>query len=374
MKLENMYIISWFGSDPVLADRRRDMHRAQLQWSRQHGLQPVVFAQQYRPEDYEDGVTYIVNDGPVLHPGPARNRLLEHFYLTDADYAVFADNDGVLYEGPQHGDSARYVELMRELPIDEFEHIDIIDPINPQRVAFTEELANDIYRTHLLYRRTNRIKGTLFFMKNIMRHRGMRHWFDEQLFNDNGRMRPGEDTEFAVAALFKGLGCYTTHCAIVKELGTGHSTWTSSNEHANIVPIYRAINAKYGRDIYRIPEEIIKTFSAVGHSIAPDGTRAFHIATDADSRRRSLSRDHTDIVLYETTAMPVQQLLEWAEAHIDDAVLKEWLAEQRRKKRKFVNLSKNKVRFDWEQIPMFIPGPPNKISVRKPQHMLDAAP
>ena len=93
MKINNCYIISWFGRDPDLRERRRRMHQTQIEWCHKHSLHPVVFAQEYEDGDYLDGVTYIRNEGAVLHPGPARNVLLKHFYQTDDDYAVFADND-----------------------------------------------------------------------------------------------------------------------------------------------------------------------------------------------------------------------------------------------------------------------------------------
>lgn len=58
MKINNIYIISWFGKDPALADKRRDMQQVpkdwlntgknnQLtgirgMWSKWHNLGPVI--------------------------------------------------------------------------------------------------------------------------------------------------------------------------------------------------------------------------------------------------------------------------------------------------------------------------------------------
>ena len=58
MKFEKCYIISWFGPDSTNA-RRAEIHKRQLDWVKKNDLQPVVFAQNYKEEQYEPGVEYI---------------------------------------------------------------------------------------------------------------------------------------------------------------------------------------------------------------------------------------------------------------------------------------------------------------------------
>ena len=366
MKINNIYIISWFGKDPVLADKRRDIHQAQLAWCKKHNLNPIVFAQEYKETDYVDGVTYIKNTGPVLHPGPARNTLLRHFYQTDDDFAVFADNDGVLYEAEQHGDSSRYIEIMRSLPVEDFDSIDLIDPLNPARIAFTKEIATDIYKTHLVYRKTNKIKGTVFFIKNIKKHKDTELFFDEVTFNHNGKMLPGEDTEFAVAALMSGLGCYYTYNAIINELGANFSTWASSNEHSNIVPIYESMNKKYQGNLFRIPEDTVKMFSHIGYSKAPDGKYVFRLALDPEERRKVFEKHyHTNVTFYEIPLMPVDDAMQYALTNIDDVVLRNLLNDLIRQNKTFINRGKKRIKFNWNLVPLVIPALPDKITIRK---------
>lgn len=366
MKLNNIYIVSWFGNDPELAKKRRAVHLTQLDWCKKHNLHPVIYAQGYNESDYVDGPTYIKHTGSILHPGPARNVLLQHFYQSDDDFGVFADNDGILYEGSQHGDSANYIKIMRSLPIEEFTAIDLIDPLNPARMAFAKEIQDDIYKTNLVYRRANKIKGTLFFLKNIKKYKDTELFFDEVIFNDNGKMLPGEDTEFCLAALFKGLGCYYTYNAIVNELATEHSTWTSTNEHSNIVPIYEMMNSKYGCTLYKIPEDIVKTFKSIGYSFAPDGKCVFRLAINPDERRKIFEKfNHTNITFYDIPGLPIEDAIQYALANIEDPVLQGLLEKQIKSKKTFINRGKNRIKFNWLMIPPTIPMTPNKIIITK---------
>lgn len=367
MKIDRCYIISWFGRDPELRQRRKAMHQAQLSWCREHALHPVVFAQEYEPSDYEPDVTYIKNTGDLLHPGPARNRLLEVFYNSDDDYAVFADNDGVLYQAPQHGDSARYIEIMRGLDIENFDRIDIINPANPQRTAFVKEIADSSYQTHLVFRKSNKIKGTVFFMKNLKKHdRLPLLWFDEALFNDQGRMLPGEDTEFGVAAWMSGLGCYHTFNAIVNELGADHSTWAQQNEHADIVPIYQSINQKYQKTLFVIPDDVVKHYSYIGYSQAPNGKYVFRVAVDPVERQKVFEKyNHTNVKFYAIPPMTVDQAMQHGLANIEDPVLQSVLNELVKQKKTFINRGKKRVQFDWTQTPFTVPALSDKILVKK---------
>lgn len=366
MKINNIYIISWFGNTPALIEKRRASHLVQLAWCEKHNLHPVIFAQNYSESDYVSGPTYIKHTGAVLHPGPARNMLLKHFYQTQDDYAVFADNDGILYEAEQHGDSATYVELMRSLPIEDFASIDMIDPVNPARIAFSKEIATDVYKSSLIYRKTSKVKGTVFFLKNLKLHHDTELFFDEVMFNDNGKMLPGEDTEFCVAAMFAGLGCYYTYNAIVNELATTHSTWTTENEHKNIVPIYQSLNAKYKGELYKIPEDVVKTFASIGYSIAPDGRCVFRLAVDPVSRRVVLEKhNHTNITFYPVPDLPIADAVQYALTNIDDTVLHDLLNKQIRENKQFINRGKKRIKFNWELIPTVIPLLPDKIVINK---------
>ena len=368
MKLNNIYIISWFGREPALAKKRRKIHHVQLEWCAKHNLHPVVFAQEYSELDYVNDVTYIKNTGALLHPGPARNQLLKHFYQSDDDFAVFADNDGVLYENKQHGDSANYIELMRSLPIDDFVNIDLIDPINPSRVAFSKEIATEVYQTHLTYRKSNKIKGTVFFLKNIKKYKDTDLFFDEVIFNLNGQMLPGEDTEFGIAALFQGLGCYYTYNAIVNELARNCSTWTSTNEHKNIVSIYESLNKKYQSKLYSIPEEIVKTFAGIGYSMSLDGKYVFRLAVNPKDRSALLEKyNQSNITFYNIPNLPVSNAMQYALVNFDDPILRDLLNEQIHKNKKFINVGKNRIKFNWNLVPMTIPLLPDKIRVAKIQ-------
>ena len=368
MLINNIYIISWFGKDPALREKRQQKHKIQLEWCWAHNLHPVVFAQEYADEDFVDNVTYIKNTGPLLMPGPARNQLLKHFYESTNDFGVFADNDGVLYESVQHGDSAQYVEIMRKLPIDDYAAVDLIDPVNPARIPFSDEITTDIYKTHLVYYRTNKVKGTLFFIKNLKKHKNTELYFDEQLFNDNGKMLPGEDTEFAIAASMQGFGCYYTYNAIVKELAPKDSTWTSTNEHKNIVPIYHSINKKYQVELFVIPRDVVKTFSYIGYYKSSAGKYVFQLTTNkavAWKQHTLTKENYSDIKFYEIPLLTVADAIQYALTNINDTTLHNIIADDKKKNKTHANLGKNKVRFNWTVVPITIPTLPKKIQIFK---------
>jgi hypothetical protein len=252
---------------------------------------------------------------------------------------------------------------MQSLPVEEFESIDLIDPVNPARIAFTKEIASEIYKTHLVYRKTNKIKGTVFFIKNIKKHKNTELFFDEVTFNNNGKMLPGEDTEFAVSALMSGLGCYYTYNAIVNELGTNFSTWASSNEHSNIVTIYESINKKYQGNLFKIPEDTVKMFSHIGYSKAPDGKYVFRLALDPDERQKVFEKhNHTDVTFYEIPLMPVDDAMQYALTNIDDIVLRNLLNDLIRQKKTFTNRGKKRIKFNWDLV---LPTLPDKIAINK---------
>ena len=365
MQISNIYIISWFGEDPTLIDRRRKIHQTQLDWCKKHNLHPVVFAQNYAESDYVDGVTYIKHTGPVIYPGPARNQLLKHFYKTNDDYAVFADNDGILYEDTQHGDSANFVELLRSSSTEDFASIDLINPADPARLAFTKELASAVYRDHLVFRKTNKVKGTIFFLKNVLKHKETELYFDETIFDSGTNLIPGEDLEFGVAATMQGLGVYYTYNAILNELARNESTWAESNSNRNSVPTYNLINNKYHCELFNIPDDVVKKYEYVGYSLLR-GKYDIRLAVDQEQRRKVLAKNHhTDIQFYRIPLSTVADAVQYALKNIDDVKLRDLIEEQIRQNKTHINRGKQRTQFNWNLVPLTIPLLPDKVLIKK---------
>lgn len=256
MKLGTIYIISWFGKDTELRAKRKEIHRKQVEWAATHNLHPVIYAQGYAPEDFLAGPTYIVNEDSehILHPGPARNVLLRHFYASDDDYAVFADNDSLLYEGEKYGNTNYFFEKMKSLDITQLSDVDIIGVTDPCKSPFREETEKSIYDEHLVFKRSTQLKGSMILVKNLKKFYDKELFFDEENFSIDGKMIVGEELCFAIDAMLDGLGCFTTFNAILKELAHTSSTWASTKEDRDILVTKKIINRKHKQDIFKITE------------------------------------------------------------------------------------------------------------------------
>ncbi len=266
MKLSKIYIISWFGNDTELRAKRKEIHKKQVEWVYSHNLHPVIYAQEYEPDDFLVGPTYVVNTGYLKHPGPARNILLKNFYDSDDDYAVFADNDSLLYEGERYGNTNDFFKKLRSLDIKDpdFSNVDIIGVTNPGRSPFREETEKPIYNDNLVFKRTTQLKGSMFLVRNRKKFYNRELVFDEENFvNEQGKMIGGEELCFAVDAMMTGLGVFTTFNAILKELASNQSTWAGSSHERELLSAKRIINKNHGQNIFKITEDNLTTFETL---------------------------------------------------------------------------------------------------------------
>ena len=228
MKLTTAYIISWFGLDDV-KQKRQQYHANQLAWCSQQQLQAHVLAQEYANSDYAPQVIYTKNTGALMFPGTARNKLLEHFYNSDQDYAVFADNDSILHSGEQHCDSKNFIELFRTISLEKLGSVDALFPVNPANQPFnkTYQENQQLFADNLVFRRSTAVKGSWFILKNLKKFYGQELYYDQASFTDSrGKMIGGEDIDFGLQMLKNNMGVYQCQNIILKELGHTVSTWT----------------------------------------------------------------------------------------------------------------------------------------------------
>jgi hypothetical protein len=378
MKLNNVYIISWFGNDASLVERRKAIHEKQLEWAAAHKLNPIVLAQGYKKNDYVDGVTYIKpKTKKILLPGNARNLLLKHFYKSGEDFAVFADNDTILYEDTQHGDSARFVEILRGMDIADFEKIDLIVAQNPSRNAFRTELRNTLYKKNLLFRRTYKMNGAMFFLKNLKTYHSKELYFDEVNFEKDGKLITGEDCDFVVNALHNGLGCYHTFCAIFNEMARSHSTWAENVEERRVAnDALPLMNAKYGKELFTFSDLTAnkhKAFSAVGHSRSLEGRLKLRFAVDREWRHNQLVHyQEQDITFYDLPEpMSVPDALDYTKKsrfYKKDATLRDLVDKATKSvgtgKQCVTRRGKPKSKFNWDVLDTKIPA---RLELVKPK-------
>ena len=233
--IKTAYIISWFGNDKKGGQKRRKYHNEQVDWFLKKGIKLCILAQHYSDDDYiqNENVKYIVHDeeNVVLTPGQARNKLLDEFYNSDEDFAIFADNDSVLRD-PDN--SLSFFDEMNKQPAADYKAVDLFVPINPINEPFTKkwEEGKELYdNNHVFVRHTN-IKGSLFFLRNLKKFYDLELKFaPEYDKSDSGGILGGEDGDFALMLISEGYGVYKNENVVLRELGSdSYSTWSSSRD------------------------------------------------------------------------------------------------------------------------------------------------
>jgi hypothetical protein len=243
--LSSMYIISWFGNDDIRS-QRAEYHKKQLAWAKSQGLAIYVVAQQYQKHEYDSEVTYLDYTLPegvkVLLPAEARNVCLRHFYKSNANFAIMADNDAVLYDKEQHCDSKDFVETFNKVDPLELTGVDLFLPINPARVPFTKEHKDnrDTYNNHFVFKRATEGKGSFAVIKNFKKFYNNEIYYDEKSFMTSDRkIIPHEDTDFLMSVYENGYSGFMCKNIVLRELAYANdvSTWAGDTERnaANLI-------------------------------------------------------------------------------------------------------------------------------------------
>lgn len=229
-KFEKMYIISWFGNNEH-SEKRYEIHQRQLEWCFSSSLQPVVLAQNYRDDQYTNNVEYIKHNGEVLKAIQARNVLLYQFYNSDEDFAVFADNDCYLYSGEKYGANDKFAEIIRNIPFENFENVDMLIGLDPATSPFTKDLQlnkqNDEVSWRLL---PGFIASGFFILKNLKKHHNKEIYFDENFIKSDGSIIACEDQDFPIQLIHENMGVFICKNLIRKEEGATNSTWNNDRD------------------------------------------------------------------------------------------------------------------------------------------------
>lgn len=209
--MTKMYVISWFGGERP--DRRAYHHGLQLEWAKQQGFDVHVVAQEYQEQQKQPGVVYL-GDNSRMTPGAARNIAKAHFYQTNDDWAVFADDDAWVNNINPNQDWR--VLLTQDVP-----SVDLFLP--PSHMVPYVKMYNDLGRDgqeNFCFQRVARLKGSFYVMRNLRKHYG------QELYHANPDLLPGEDVHFGFDLIKAGFGMYTLMNIKLMEKYTA-STWTT---------------------------------------------------------------------------------------------------------------------------------------------------
>ena len=251
-----IYIIAYHGNDPETRQKRSDNHNKQIEWWLDYDseIEIRILAQDFTEDEYWDNprVKYIDRLTSPTPPASARNILLNHFYDTNEQWAVFADSDAILNLHPNFPHTHNNIcATLRDNP-DSFKDIDLFCPHNDQRPGdgafyskfcpegehkLVDREGNPLVRdkeykgvdwdNELVFdRKLTHMKGTLFFVKNNPERLLMDEYFNVHPEGTKSILG-GEDDEFMVRFVMSNKGTYMLRNTMLKEMTAG-STWSDT--------------------------------------------------------------------------------------------------------------------------------------------------
>ena len=236
-----IYVIAYHGSDPDTRFKRQRNHDDQIAWWLDYDseIEFRILAMDFLDSEYWDNprVTYIDRLDTPIPPASARNILLNHFYDTDEEWAIFADSDAILNLHPKFKHTHRNICEDLRNHTDAFSDVDLFCPHNDQRPgdgAFYDKYNNvdpayknvDWNNELVFDRKLTHMKGTLFFVKNNQERILMDEYFNVHPTGSKPFLG-GEDDEFMVRFVMENKGTYMLRNIMLKEL-TGGSTWSDT--------------------------------------------------------------------------------------------------------------------------------------------------
>lgn len=243
MKFENAYIISY--KSPKWTDKqlkkREETHAKQVEWFKSQGFNVFIFAQ-YEP--VLEGVTYLPWDGKHYLPGNARNVCLRHFYESDSDYCILADDDGWLADKTVYSGPIKKV-LEAANPLNSPFPVGLMCPILPQMDPYGEFLKKygDVIKHSLVLRNRPHQAGIFLILKNLKKHHNDPVFFREDWAESDGSVKYGEDAIFSMEITKRGYGSYKLWNYMCMDYGTTNSSHAYGvQEQSIITQRHRAIN------------------------------------------------------------------------------------------------------------------------------------
>ena len=251
--LETMYIISWFGNTNEIKEKRRKYHLKQIQWAKNNNLNTYILPQFYNKSDYVDGINYIETGvGHLLIQPEARNILLKHFYNSSENYAIFADNDSILYE-EGHCDSNDFFNIFNKIPLESLNDIDLFFPLNPQQMPFNKDFEKNAieYKNNFVFKRCPDSKGSFLIVKNLKKFYNKEIYFDCDFISKERTLIAHEDQAFGFEFLKNGYSCYMLKNIVLNELTGNSSTWVDQKD--------RKAKNQFGKELLAKKFNLIKS-------------------------------------------------------------------------------------------------------------------
>lgn len=231
------YIVSYLGSEESLVQKRLAIHNKQIDWFLEHSssdLQISIFDQNYRPEwrRIDSKISYWNYSGPVLKQWAVRNKFLEEFYSSGDDYAIFADNDAILYD---HFDGLKALKFISEKKMQLIEEgIHCFVPIDAAKSPFNQyvEDRKHEYNSNYVFNPIVWLRTAFFGFCNIKKHISKEIYFRD--FSENIKLGHADDFFFGYDLTKNGVNVFKTYNFILKDMvGEKYSLLATDNSERN---------------------------------------------------------------------------------------------------------------------------------------------
>lgn len=209
-------IISYLPDNEDLRNARKELHKKQLDWLRaqselgHYDIKIIVVAQNYRDEDYLDGVEYVKLPNPV-GAGGARNILLRMLYDSNEDFYILHDDDSILYDYYQP------YKFLKELDTnyDKFKYADIICPVEPMFCGFID--INNKYdcKHNYIFTRTGSTRFLFTIVKNFKKYYNKTYYMEGL---DAALGEGYEDLDFCFNLIVHGHSIYKNVSMVLKDM------------------------------------------------------------------------------------------------------------------------------------------------------------
>jgi hypothetical protein len=215
-----VYIACCFGHDKAKAFYRHDIFEYQVDWFLEQDTRIHLFIYLQDEEYYYDfgskRVHWIVTAKPdklshVTH-AKARNYIHKLFYDSDYDWAVFADNDSILY---QHNYGGSIFKHMLDNP-KKWESIDCWHPIVPRNEPFNHLWKSDpgLFNNNIVFKRSGiNMDGALYVLSNFKKRYGLEFYYVDNY-------PQGSDMRLMADMIAGGMKCYKCQSVVLKEMAT----------------------------------------------------------------------------------------------------------------------------------------------------------
>lgn len=231
----------------LMTDNNREVNKKAMEYAKQYysGIDEfVVNDQEFKPEDYLDGFTYIGHHDKRIGFVAARNQLLDWFYTSEYDYAVWMDANAKVSQSTLN-DFITVVEAAKAGELKPDVVISTLGLMIYQERIFAKQMKDYFDNVHLVKFDADAGIGYhtmhCMFMSNFAKKYNMPVYID---YRCDPKQGTSEDTYF-IRICKRLFNCRMCPTIIVTKPSNKTSTWVSDKKGYDYPPVDFKLLDKY---------------------------------------------------------------------------------------------------------------------------------